>query len=149
MDEDKFAEAGRAFQSQQARNFSACDQALARLVDIERMCKKGIERFYAAAALGRPDVYVDMPTERQLRVAYGFRPGPQPDSILRGPFAAVVVMPDASTMLASDVSWTVPGENAAPLIGEQLRSEDWENEVSDWLVDFLTRSEQLYREYLS
>jgi hypothetical protein len=146
MSDDKFSNAGKAFRNQQARDFSACDQALARLSDIQITCQTGVEAFYSAAGLGRPDVYVERPTEQRLHIAYGFRPGPKQNSVVVGPVATIAVMADGTTILGSNLSWTPLGAGAVPIDIIPLELEDWQASLSDWLVDFLTESERAYRE---
>jgi hypothetical protein len=144
MNDDKFSNAGKEFRNQQARDFSARDQSLARLRDIQIMCEKGVAAFYSAAELGRPDVYVERPTEQRLQIAYGLRPGPTQDAIVKGPVATVAVMPDGTTFLASDLSWTDPADRSFTVKTSVVPAGEWEGAFSDWLVDFLTKSERLY-----
>ncbi len=146
MSENKFSNAGKEFQRQQARDFSTRDQALARLIDICGKTQQGITEFYTAAGLGRPDVYVDMPSEQHVRICYGFRPGRGANSIVRGPLASVFVTPDGKTLLILDVRWDHPdAHNTEPLTGVPLENDDWEETFSDWLANFMTESERLHR----
>lgn len=144
MNEDKFTNAGKAFRSQAARDFSARDQALARLNDIHTIYQDGVAAFYKAADLGRPDVYVERPNEQQVSISYGFRPGRSQNSILIGPLGMVFVTPDGKTLLASDMRWKDPDAPCAPLEGVPLVPDNWHDAMTDWLANFLSESERHY-----
>lgn len=150
MNDNKFTNAGEAFRGREARDFSARDQALARLPDIFTLCKDGVEKFYAAAQLGRPDVYVEMPAEHQVSIWYGFRPGRPVSStavsVVSGPFAVVFVTHEGVTLIGSDVSWRDKGEPNNVGEAHELPQGDWHESISDWLSKFLSDAERLYRE---
>lgn len=150
MNDDRFTNAGKAFRAREARDFSARDQALARLQDIFTFCKHGVEKFYAAAQLGRPDVYVQMPAEHHVNICYGFRPGHPVSStavsVLSGPFAVVFVTHEGVTLIGSDVNWRDKREPNSLGEAHELPQGDWRESISDWLSKFLTEAERLYRE---
>ena len=145
MNTDKFTNAGKAFQSPKARDFSAHDQALAQLRDIYSICKIGVSEFYKAAGTDNPDVYVERINERQINISYGFRPGRNQNSVLKGPLGIVLVTPAGKILLAPDLQWKVPNEPSKELFSIPLVSDNWQDAISDWLINFMTESERIYK----
>lgn len=146
MNEDRFLAAGKAFRDEQARDFSARDQALAQLADIRTTCEEGITAFYKAAGFDRPDVYIDQPRESELQIAYGSRPGPEPDSIFRGPTASVLVTPEGKTLLETNIEWHPPSARTARPKVLLLPTDNWQDTFENWLVHFLQESERRFRD---
>lgn len=151
MDFERFREAGRHFHSKQARDFSACDQAIARLRDARVLCEEGINAFFDAAEAGKPDVYVannfEVRNERQLTVFYGARP--VRGGILCGPRAHIFVSPDGRTLLATESGWVrsrIPFEQLVE--NGELPAVEWEAELTRWLCTFLATAEQEYASLL-
>jgi hypothetical protein len=144
MSEDAFANAGKSFRNKLARDFTAQEHAMARLREIRTTCQAGIATFYKAANLGLPNVEVGMPTEQQVSIQYGYRPGRGDGSFLTGPFAVVFVTPDGRTLLATDLRWKATDAPPLKATAIRLANDNWQDEISEWLVNFLVESERLY-----
>ena len=144
MNEDKFTKAGNSFRNQVARDFSARDQALARLNEIHTICKGGVAAFYQAADIVRPDVFVERPNEQQVNISYGLRHGRSPNVILRGPLGMIFVTPEGNTLLACYMRWKDPNEPSPQVEGVLLAPDNWQDTITEWLAKFLTETERLY-----
>ncbi len=145
MNDDKFAQAGKAFQTGIARDFSARDQSIARLEDMALMMEHGAKAFYEAAGNPKPDVYVERRTEQQVNLRYGVRPVAGTNRLLNGPAAILAVMPDGATYLTVDQDWKEEKRLNGIFTPIGVPLEDWQEWLSTWLIKFFSDAEHSFR----